>query len=144
MIFCCCFLVCLTHLLLSKYLFMHIYTFFANLFEYMPRGFTVEVLQSNELFQVRSPEVLSFCTHHILKCTDSYFLWMPHHDKMIASLVLYFSFFNCLCEWGHKISCNFLLAQCGYATRLILLSVLLIKCDTWYSIIYSCLVRRPH
>jgi hypothetical protein len=83
-----------------------------------------------KLFQVRSPEVLSFCTHHILKCTDSYFLRLPHHDKTIASLVLYFLFFNCLSGWGHEISCHFLLAHCGYATRLILLPVLLIKCDT--------------
>jgi len=55
-----------------------------------------------KLFQVRSPEVLSFCTHHILKCTDYYFLRLPHHDKMIASLVVYFSFSTVSVDGGMK------------------------------------------
>jgi len=55
-----------------------------------------------KLFQVRSPEVLSFCTHNILKCTDSHFLRLPHHDNMMQAWCYISNFSTVSVDWGRK------------------------------------------
>jgi len=61
-----------------------------------------------KLFQVRSSEVLSFCTHHILKCTHSYFLRLPITTQWLQAWYYISHFSTVSMDGGMKLLVTFL------------------------------------